>query len=74
MFPAAALIIKEFSLLSSIEKFIAQLVNSTVNFTLKNRYRMNHEAMSTISAFRVKFTLHAIHQFGNEFFSNPHEF
>ena len=37
MFPVAALIIKSFSLLSSIEKFIAYmlLVNSTVNFTLK---------------------------------------
>ena len=35
MFPVAALIIKSFSLLSSIEKFIAELLNSKVNFTRK---------------------------------------
>ena len=58
MFPVAALIIKSFSLVSSIEKFIALVVNSTVNFTLyKNRYCMNYEAMSATSVFRVKFTL-----------------
>ena len=35
MFPVAALIIKSVSLLSSIEKFNASLVNSTVSFKLK---------------------------------------
>ena len=39
-------LIKSFSLLSSISKLYA-----------KNRYCMNHEAMSAISVFRVKFTL-----------------
>ena len=35
MFPVSALIMKSFSLLSSIEKFISKLVNSMVNFPLK---------------------------------------
>ena len=35
MFPVPALIIKSFSLLSSIENLISKLVNSKVNFTRK---------------------------------------
>ena len=37
--------------------FSAKLVNYMVNFTPKTRYRMNHEAMSAISVFQVKFTV-----------------
>ena len=57
MFPVAALIIKSFSLLSSIKKFTALTSEFHGKFYAKNRYRMNHEAMSTIAVFRVKFTL-----------------
>ena len=60
MFPVAALIIKSFSLLSSIEKIHCLTSEFHCNFYAKNRYRMNHEAMSTISVFRVKFTLELI--------------
>ena len=54
MFPVAALIIKSFSLLSSIENCLTGEFHGKCY--AKNRYRMNHEAMSTISLFRVKFT------------------
>ena len=37
--------------------FSAKLVNYMINFTRKTRYRMNHEAMSAISVFQVKFTV-----------------
>ena len=53
----AALIMKSFSLLSSIDKFHCLTSEFHGTFYAKNRYRMNHEAMSTISVFRVKFTL-----------------
>ena len=56
MFPVAALIIKSFSLLSSIEKNHCLTNRFHSKFYAKNRYRMSHEAMSTISVFRVKFT------------------
>ena len=54
MFPVAALIIESFSLLSSIEKFIAQLGSEFHGkFYVKNRYRMNREAMSVTSVFQL---------------------
>ena len=65
MFPVAALIIKLFSLLSSIEKFHGK-------FYTKNRYRMNHEEMTTISLFRVKFILEFTSLGMN--FLEPHKF
>ena len=66
MFPVAALIIKSFSLLSSIEKFIAYLVNSSMNFTLK---LISHESRS--DEYDIGFSSEiyfGIHQLGNEFF------
>ena len=56
MFLVAALIIKSFSLFSSLEiHCLTSELHGT--FYAKNRHRMNHEAMSTISVFPVKFTL-----------------
>ena len=56
MFPVAALIIKWFSLLSSIERHcLASEFHG--KFYAKNRYRMNHEAISATSVFPVKFIL-----------------
>ena len=57
MFPVAALIIKSFSLLSSVEKNYYLTSEFHGNFYAKNRYRMNNQAVSTILVFRVKFTL-----------------
>ena len=54
MFPVAALIIKSFSLISSIGKIHCLASEFHGKFYVKNRYCMNHEAMSTISFFRVK--------------------
>ena len=66
MFPVAALN-KSFSLLSSIKKTHCLSNEFHGKFYAKNRYRINHEVMSTISVFRVKFNL--------EFNSlAPHEF
>ena len=48
---------KNFSSLSSVEKFIASIVNSTVNSTQKKKIiknRMNHEAICAISVFQAK--------------------
>ena len=56
MFPVAALT-KSFSLLPSIEKNHCLTNELHGKFYAKNQYRMNHEAMGTISVFRVKFTL-----------------
>ena len=53
----AALIIKYFSLLSSTEKSHCLTSEFHGKFYAKNRYRMNHEEMSAISVFLVKFTL-----------------
>ena len=56
MLPVPALIIKSLSLLSSIEKIHCLTSEFHGKFYAQNRYRLNHEAMSTISVFRVKFT------------------
>ena len=47
---------KNFSSLSSVEKFIVSIVNSTVNSTQKKKKknRMNHEAICAISVFQAK--------------------
>ena len=39
------------------EKYTAWRVNSTLNFTRKNRYRTNREEMSAISVFQGKFNV-----------------
>ena len=57
MFPVDALIIKSFSLLSSIEKIHCLTSEFHGKIYPKNRYRMNHEAMSATSVFPMKFTL-----------------
>ena len=63
---SCCLIIKSFSLLSSVEKFIAELVKSTVHFTLKP---ISHESRS--HEYDIGFSSEiyfGIRQFGNEFF------
>ena len=59
MFPVAASIIK--SVLCFLPHMYRKIHCLTSEFHgtfyTKNRYRMNHEAMSTISVFRLKFTL-----------------
>ena len=57
MFPVAALIIKSFSLLPSIEKINCLTNDFHGKFYAKNRNRMNYEAMSVTLVFPVKFTL-----------------
>ena len=71
MFPVAALIIKSFSLLSSIEKNHCLTSEFHGKFYAKNRYRMNNKTMSTILVFRMKFTLEFISLAMN--FLAPHE-
>ena len=46
MFPVAALIIKSFSLFSSIEKIHCLTREFHAKFYAKNQYCMNHKAMS----------------------------
>ena len=55
-------------MLSSIEKFIGLLVNSTVNFTLNP---ISHESRSDDYDIGFSSEIYfGIHQFGNEFFLN----
>ena len=62
----AAIIIKAFFLFYSIEKLIALLMNSTVNFTLSRSDEHDIGFSSEI--------YFGIHQFGNEFFLNRTSF
>ena len=57
MFPVAALIIKSFSLISYVGKIHCLTSEFHGKFYVKNRYCMNLESMSTISVFRVKFSV-----------------
>ena len=57
MFPVAALIIKSFFFAFFYRNIHCLTSEFHGTFYTKNRYRINHEAMSTISVFRVKFTL-----------------
>ena len=70
MFPVAALIMKSFSFLSSIEKFTSDFHGK---FYAKNRCRMNQEARKATSVFPVKLTLQFI-SLTVIFFLLPNEF